>query len=577
MRITMAANEENPKPIEADDDEEKEMATITVHVKTPKEKKSISVGDKSSVKDFKAKIAPEFNNTPVEQLCLIFSGKIMKDHETLETHNIKDGMTVHLVIRSGGTSGGSSNQQANSAPPPQQPQSNPSQTPFGLGGIGGLPGMSNLGLGSANFMEMQQRMQEGIMNNPDFMRQIMDSPLTQSLMSNPEIVRGLVQSNPQMRQLIERNPEVGHMLNNPDILRQTMEIARNPAMLQELMRNQDRAMSNLESLPGGQSALQRMYRDIQEPMLNAARDQFSSNPFQALGGQAENSSQPTGENSAPLPNPWGGSASSTSGSTSTTNSTSGSGSSNPASMFTSPGMQSLMQQMSENPQLMQNMMNAPYTQNMFQSLAQNPDMASNIISSNPLFAGNPQLQEQMRNMMPTMLQQMQSPAVQGLMTNPEALQAISQIQQGMQRLQGAAPELYSTMGFPNVGIGMNMNAASASSTSTTASSSSTTASTTATDSTSTTNSTSTTASTGGQEGQQQAFNQLMQQMVTSMAGQGLNTPPEERFRTQLETLASMGFVDRQANIQALMATYGDVNAAIDRLLNSRPAAGDQQS
>ena len=106
------------------------------------------------------------------------------------------------------------------------------------------------GLGSANFMEMQQRMQEGIMSNPDFMRQIMDSPLTQSLMSNPEIVRSLIQGNPQMRQLIERNPEIGHMLNNPDILRQTMEIARNPAMLQELMRNQDRAMSNLESLPG---------------------------------------------------------------------------------------------------------------------------------------------------------------------------------------------------------------------------------------------------------------------------------------------------------------------------------------
>merc|ERR1712018_1090959 len=70
---------------------------------------------------------------------------------------------------------------------------------------------------------------------------------------------------------------------------------------------------------------------------------------------------------------------------------------------------------------------------------------------------------------------------------------------------------------------------------------------------------------------QQAFSQLMQQMVTSMAGQGLNAPPEERFRTQLETLASMGFVDRQANIQALIGTYGDVNAAIDRLLGgARP-------
>lgn len=228
---------------------EKGQSMITIHVKTPKDKKTVTVGDKSNIKDFKAKISAEFENTPVEQLCLIFSGKIMKDHDTLDTHNIKDGMTVHLVIRSGSAAGGAANNQQQTPPPPR-PQGNPSQTPFGLGGIGGLPGMSNIGLGSANFMEMQQRMQEGIMNNPDFMRQIMDSPLTQSLMSNPEIVRSLIQANPQMRQLIERNPEIGHMLNNPDILRQTMEIARNPSMLQELMRNQDRAMSNLESLPG---------------------------------------------------------------------------------------------------------------------------------------------------------------------------------------------------------------------------------------------------------------------------------------------------------------------------------------
>jgi ubiquilin len=49
-------------------------------------------------------------------------------------------------------------------------------------------------------------------------------------------------------------------------------------------------------------------------------------------------------------------------------------------------------------------------------------MAANIISSNPLFAGNQPMQDQMRNMMPAMLQQMQNPAVQGMMTNPESLQ-----------------------------------------------------------------------------------------------------------------------------------------------------------
>ena len=30
------------------------------------------------------------------------------------------------------------------------------------------------------------------------------------------------------------------MMNNPQIMRQTLELARNPAMLQEMMRNQDR-------------------------------------------------------------------------------------------------------------------------------------------------------------------------------------------------------------------------------------------------------------------------------------------------------------------------------------------------
>lgn len=44
-------------------------------------------------------------------------------------------------------------------------------------------------------------------------------------------------------------------------------------MMQEMMRNQDRALSNLESIPGGYNALRRMYTDIQEPMLSAAQEQ----------------------------------------------------------------------------------------------------------------------------------------------------------------------------------------------------------------------------------------------------------------------------------------------------------------
>jgi hypothetical protein len=54
---------------------------------------------------------------------------------------------------------------------------------------------------------------------------------------------------------------------------QAMQMARNPAMMREMMRTQDRAMSNLESMPGGFNALRRLYTEVQEPLMSAAQDQ----------------------------------------------------------------------------------------------------------------------------------------------------------------------------------------------------------------------------------------------------------------------------------------------------------------
>lgn len=68
-----------------------------------------------------------------------------------------------------------------------------------------------------------------------------------------------------------------------------------------------------------------------------------------------------------------------------------------------------------------------------------------------------------------------------------------------------------------------------------------------------------------------ALSQLMSQMLSSSGAPngGINQPPEERYRAQLEQLSTMGFMNREANIQALIATFGDVNAAIERLLASQ--------
>merc|ERR1712112_535529 len=307
-----------------------EAKKITVQVKTPKEKQSVEIEENATVKKFKEAISLKFSNAPVENLCLIFAGKIMKDAENLNTHHVKDGMTVHLVIKQSGSAAASPSPAP--ASPAQAPASQPasstatpapgtappdiSQSPFGMGGFGGIPGMGNLGMGSANFMEMQQRMQRELMSNPDTLRQVLDNPLTQSLMGNPDVIRQMLESNPQMQEVMERNPEIRQMLNNPEVLRQMMEIARNPSRLQEMTRTMDRQMQNLEAMPGGMNILQRMYRDVQEPVLNAMG---GPNPFQDLRGNSETPSEvPSTETNQPAPNPWASTPRTTAGSTSTT-------------------------------------------------------------------------------------------------------------------------------------------------------------------------------------------------------------------------------------------------------------------
>ncbi|GAB5579729.1 ubiquilin-1 isoform X2 [Prionailurus iriomotensis] len=534
-----------------------EPKIMKVTVKTPKEKEEFAVPENSSVQQFKEEISKRFKSH-TDQLVLIFAGKILKDQDTLSQHGIHDGLTVHLVIKTQNRPQDHSAQQTNtsgsnvttsSAPTTNSTSGSATSNPFGLGGLGGLAGLSSLGLNTTNFSELQSQMQRQLMSNPEMMVQIMENPFVQSMLSNPDLMRQLIMANPQMQQLIQRNPEISHMLNNPDIMRQTLELARNPAMMQEMMRNQDRALSNLESIPGGYNALRRMYTDIQEPMLSAAQEQFGGNPFASLVSNTSSGegSQPSRtENRDPLPNPWAPQASQSSSASSGTNSAvGGTGSSaaggtagqsssapnlgpgvgvgrKPASMFNTPGMQSLLQQITENPQLMQNMLSAPYMRSMMQSLSQNPDLAA----------------------------QMQNPDTLSAMSNPRAMQALLQIQQGLQTLATEAPGLIP--GFtPGLGALGGTGGSSGSSGSNSAPGD---------------NPSPTTGAT------EPGHQQFIQQMLQALAGVNPQLQnPEVRFQQQLEQLSAMGFLNREANLQALIATGGDINAAIERLLGSQPS------
>lgn len=554
-----------------------ESPKIKLVVKTPMDKDTVEIEEDASIKRLREIVAQRFK-VEEEQVCLIFAGKILKDHETLEQHKIKDGLTIHLVTRAkknndgSSTSNQSSGSKTSSGSAPNCP-SGPTPSLFPGFDFPNLGNLGNNGNMSQTLLQMQQNLQQELMSNPDMMRSLIDSPMFQDLISHPDYIRSVLRSNPTTQALMERNPEISHMLNNPEVIRQAMETIRNPAAFQELMRTQDRALSNIESLPGGFDALRRMYTEFQEPMLTAATEHITGgNPFAFNSENRENSqSSQTGvENRDPLPNPWAprGSTTGTGQTTGTTPSTDNTTPSS-AGPFNIPGMPNLMAQMRDNSSIMETLTQSPFMRQMMSHMVSNPDMLQQMMSMNPLLANNPQLMDQIRQTAPQMVQRMQSPEFQQLLTNPQALEAFMNIQRGMEQLQRIAPgALSGMMGGSPLG---NLSCPPSTTTTTTtpaspvSTSSASSETNTSTTTTAGSNINNTTASTVG------ALSQLMAQMLTSQSSQSTNQQaPEERYRNQLEQLSSMGFTNREVNLQALIATFGDVNAAVERLLQSRP-------
>ncbi|XWS40286.1 hypothetical protein CRYUN_Cryun18bG0127500 [Craigia yunnanensis] len=399
----------------------------------------------SNVGSFKAVLAQNCD-IPADQQRLIYKGRILKDDQTLQSYGLQADHTVHMVRGFAPSS---------STPPPTATTNveTPSTTPGVTRGVGSnegaglgaslFPGLNplgdsgGLGLFGAELPEFEQ-VQQQLTQNPNMMREIMNTPAIQSLMNNPELMRSLIMSNPQMHEIIDRNPELGHILNDPSILQQTLEAARNPELMREMMRNTDRAMSNIESSPEGFNMLRRMYENVQEPFLNATTmagnngNGPGSNPFAALlgnqgGSQAidsPNNTSTTGSettqghtspNTNPLPNPWNNTGSGGGTQTNTT------ARSNPAGDARTPGIGGLgglglldmppmlngMPDASQLTQLLQN----PAISQMTQSIASNPQYMNQILNLNPqlrgMFDSNPQLRDMMQN--PEVLRQMFSP------------------------------------------------------------------------------------------------------------------------------------------------------------------------
>lgn len=93
-------------------------AAVTFKVKTSADgNHTITMAETATVLDLKTKLAGEdFENIPVERQRLIYSGRVMKNDDTLATYKIKPNNTIHMVKSAASNPGQPASSSAQTAP-----------------------------------------------------------------------------------------------------------------------------------------------------------------------------------------------------------------------------------------------------------------------------------------------------------------------------------------------------------------------------------------------------------------------------------------------------------------------------
>ncbi|BEJ12891.1 hypothetical protein CspHIS471_0300650 [Cutaneotrichosporon sp. HIS471] len=197
---------------------------VTITVKGPSELKlSITIAPSKTVADLKEAIAAK-SDVEKDRQRLIYSGKVLKDPDTIASYKIQSGHTIHMVKGAAKPATESSTAQTARLP-----------TNMGTGlaagnvvdgvenyhhGLAGFNPFQGMGLGNLN----DPNAMTGLMDNPDFLRQMSD------LLSRPEVVDQMIASNPQLaamgpqvRQMMQ-SPMFRQMISNPETLRAMMQM-----------------------------------------------------------------------------------------------------------------------------------------------------------------------------------------------------------------------------------------------------------------------------------------------------------------------------------------------------------------
>ncbi|CAN1196823.1 Ubiquitin domain-containing protein DSK2a [Linum perenne] len=260
-----SAGDQSPTPAPAP---EEDSGLVVVNIRGAKGIRfSMMTNLESTVEEFKLLVAQNCD-IPANEMRLIYKGRILKDERTLVSYGMEANQPVDMVHLL-----------------PRDTSANP---------------MSNVPT------SLHPDVEKVVNENPRLIKQLMNSPTIQSLLDKPDLFRKVLLSNTLMQEIINENPEIGEMMNDPVTFFQMLGTIRNPDLTREALRNIDLTKRKAETCPRKFSRLILRYQEVQhELLLNAiAMDYIESGKYDAL--QTRDDAPSYGPNTTPLPNPWTG-------------------------------------------------------------------------------------------------------------------------------------------------------------------------------------------------------------------------------------------------------------------------------
>ncbi|XP_072289018.1 ubiquilin-2-like [Eucyclogobius newberryi] len=375
---------------------------IQICLQTRAETRETTVTADSTVGQLKAGLAERMGAD--HGAALIHRGRVLGDTELLSSLQAKDGAVQLSVRRSRAAADASSASTDEDVSSPtaalldaEGDALTPTSPLFLVEGLDSL-GLSHTGPGL--FSLLQSQMERQLLSSPEMMHSVLGSSFVQSSLcgAGPGLVPTLILSNPQIQQLLQTNPELEDEINDPELIAEVFELFRNPDLIKEMLKSEEPEV--------GHSRQQRS---------NPAKRHFTFPP-RTSSTKPEDGAQPSERCTDRLSEVRPPSAVST-------------------------GVRSLLEQISSSPGLVESLLSGPHVRDLLQCLSRNPELATQMLLSHPLLSENPPLQQQLGQQLPPLLQQMQSPELLSAVLNPKAVEALLQIQQGLQTLASEAPAL----------------------------------------------------------------------------------------------------------------------------------------